>query len=196
MAPTKLLTTTQAAKMCCVHRRTMLRWVDDNIIPSHRTGGGRNRILLSDLLAFMTERGMPLPPEHAAPRIAIVDDDKRIVRYWTKLLRREVEEVEIRTANDGFTAGALIATFQPHLVLLDVVIEGVSGLEVCQWIRQQDDLQGTHVVVVSGHLDEELTKQLLKAGAAECFEKPIGAKTLRQIVATYVKPEIGRYMTT
>lgn len=165
------LSTLQAAELCGVGRSTMLRWVKAGLIPSFTTGGGHRRMLRNDLLGFMHERGMPV--EEGGPRIAVVDDDPNHVAALCRLIELHLPEAEVRTAFDGFRGGMLVTEFKPDLLFLDYMMPGVNGVEVCRTIRATPALSETRIVVVSGHVNDELERELRAIGAEQVLSKPI-----------------------
>lgn len=177
------LTTTEAARLCQVARRTMIRWVDAEKVPHHRTPGGRARILRTDLAAFLREQGMPVPVEldDAPIRIAIVDDDRQIVAALTRLVERVLSDADIRSARDGFTAGLLLSSFRPQLLLLDLSMPGMDGYEVLRRIRLQSELDAMAVVVVTGLADPDV-ERLRSLGAQEVLSKPVHPRDLQPIL--------------
>jgi len=181
----KLVTTGEAARLCSVDPRTIARWTDAGLIKAHRTAGGRRRLDRSELLAFMRAQGMPVPGRiHGGDqaRIAVVDDDPVVVRALSRALKRVVPGADCRTASDGFAAGLLLASFQPDLVLLDVVMPGMSGVEVCAHIRAAPQLAGAAILAVSGHLTSSVREQLLAAGANGFLAKPFDPHVLEATV--------------
>ncbi len=189
----RILTTGQAAQLCSVDRRTVLRWVQTGLLPGYRTAGDRTRIRYEDLVAFMRAHEMPLDDEPATPRVGIVDDQPAVIRSLRRNILRAFPDVLIESAGDGFAAGILATTFRPHLLFLDVVMPGMDGVEVCQRIRADESLQGTSVVVVSGHLEPGLERRLLKAGADRFIVKPFAmADVLRAVVELAILPARGK----
>ena len=184
-----VLSTTEAARLCQVDRRTMLRWVDNGLLPHHRTGGGRRRILVQDLVAFMHERGMPVPSalDPGPVRVAIVDDDTAFARSLNRFVTSVLPEADIRQAADGFAAGLLLSSFRPHLVLLDLVMPGLDGYEVLRRIRQQQELDGTAVVIISGSLTEAGAEQLQAMGAAATLAKPLEPERLQAVIVNLTR---------
>lgn len=184
-----VLSTTEAARLCQVDRRTMLRWVDNGLLPHHRTGGGRRRILVQDLVAFMHERGMPVPSalDPGPVRVAIVDDDTAFARSLNRFVTSVLPEADIRVAADGFAAGLLLSSFRPHLVLLDLVMPGLDGYEVLRRIRQQQELDGTAVVIISGSLTEAGAEQLQAMGAAATLAKPLEPERLQAVIVNLTR---------
>jgi len=179
-----VLTTTEAGKLCAVDRRTMLRWVDQGLLPHHRTGGGRRRILRSDLREFMAGRGMPIPRELASgpPRVVIVDDDPTFVASLRRFVLATVPEARVEVAEDGFAAGLLVSEVRPHLVFLDIVMPGMNGLEVLSRIRERPDLDATTVVVISGSMTPATARAIRLDGAADAMGKPPEPGRLRRLL--------------
>lgn len=142
-----------------------------------------------DLLRFMERQGIPRTPEPARPpRVAIVDDDPTVVRAIERILRRARPDLVIRTANNGFDAGLLVASLVPDLVFLDVVMPGLSGVEVCASIKSTPALSSTRVVIVSGHLTARVRAELAVAGADSILEKPFSAREILDALSQLLAP--------
>ncbi len=182
----KAFSTQQAAGYCGVDRRSMLRWVKAGVLPSYQTGGGRWRIRPHDLVAFMRDRGMPIPGELAIrpPTVVIVDDDPSFLSALERIVTKAVPDARVVTAGDGFTGGMLVAAERPDLLLLDVQMEGLDGVGVCRQIRANDDLSEVAIVIVSGHLTEATEAELRSLGVADCLPKPVAPEAISQVVRT------------
>jgi excisionase family DNA binding protein len=185
-----LLTTGQAAALCGVDPKTIARWGDAGLVPTHRTAGGRRRMRREDLLAFLRRQGMPVLArrEAAPPRILVVDDEEMVVRSLERILTRAFPTAHLQHAYNGFEAGLRVAADRPDLVLLDVVMPGVSGVDVCAAIRSQRSLAHTRVVVVSGHLGPVVRAQLTAVGADAFVAKPFTPKELLAVVEPFIGP--------
>ncbi|MEM6960656.1 MAG: response regulator [Myxococcota bacterium] len=168
------LTTGQAALLCGVDRRTVARWADAGIVPSFRTAGGRRRIARADIVAFMRKSGIPVPPEVAtqdpeAPRIAVCDSNGKLTSTLPTAIRAVCPRAVVRSANDAFSAGVLVASFAPDVVFLDLIMPGLGGVDVCQNIRTWPPLRGVKIVIISEHITEGVRQQFLRAGAFTCL---------------------------
>ncbi|MCD4769312.1 MAG: response regulator, partial [Bacteroidales bacterium] len=72
-------------------------------------------------------------------RILLVDDEQDILEFLSYTLRREGFIVD--TASDGVTAISKSTSFLPHLILLDVMMPGMDGIEACERIRNSPGLE-------------------------------------------------------
>jgi len=184
--------TQQAAALCGVDRRSMLRWVKAGVLPSFQTGGGRWRILREDLVSFMQERGMPIPADLVPepPKVVIVDDDAGFASALRRIVSARRPDARVLTASDGFTGGMLVSDEHPHLLLLDVQMEGLDGVEVCRRLRANEALNSVKVVIVSGFLTDDQERELLKLGVERCCRKPLAPSVVHEIVDSLLPPPL------
>lgn len=183
-----ILSTHDVAEYCGVSPRTVLRWVDAGVLPGFLTGGGRRRISRDDLLSFMRGRGMPVPPGLVTwrDRVAIIDDDTLHTQLVERHLNTLGPALKVQTAADGFAAGAMLFSFRPHLVFLDLVMPGLDGFEVCRRIRSESAFEGTGVVVITAHVSPPVRSRLLELGADEVISKPFRREDLSGVLARFV----------
>ena len=71
-------------------------------------------------------------------RILIVEDEKKIARFLE--LELQHEGYEVQTAGDGRTGLSLALSWEPDLMILDLMLPGLSGIEVCRRLRHDSDL--------------------------------------------------------
>lgn len=172
------------AKHCGVSHRTVLRWIKAGYINAYQLPGrGDHRVLVEDCIKFLQDHTIPVPGElrEAAPtlRVLIVEDDEAAANYMAALLRRDGFTVEV--AADGFQAGAMLSSFRPNLMILDLNIPNLSGLEVLGYVRRTADLQRVKVLVASAMPQEELD-QAISAGADAALRKPFKGPELKEAV--------------
>ncbi len=100
-------------------------------------------------------------------RILAIDDNPQIQKLVKVNLQARGYFVQI--AGSGEEAIDLFKIGEYDLVLLDLILPGISGIDVCTWIRQQSEIP---IIVLSAHSDEELKVQALDAGADDYVTKP------------------------
>jgi len=109
-------------------------------------------------------------------KILIVDDESGARAALEFLLRRE--GFEVRDAADGPSAIQECATFRPDLILLDIMMPGMNGFEVCRHIKATPETRLTPVVLVTGLTTTEDRITGINAGADDFLSKPIDLNEL------------------
>ncbi len=107
-------------------------------------------------------------------RVLVVDDEKGVREALRQLL--EYEEVEVRTAASGAEALSIYPDFLPHLVLLDVKMAGLDGLDTLSRIRELDPK--AQVVMISGHGTIQTALEATRRGAYDFLEKPLDTERI------------------
>ena len=109
-------------------------------------------------------------------KVLIADDEPNIVVSLEFLMQREGHAVTI--ARDGVAALAAIRSERPDLVLLDVMMPGMSGFDVCQAVRADPDLAGVRIVMLTAKgRDTDLAKGTA-LGADAYVTKPFSTHEL------------------
>jgi len=105
--------------------------------------------------------------------ILAVDDDPQI----QKLIREnlQVRGYAVQVAPDGEKALDIFKAQEFDLILLDLILPGISGIDVCLWIRQRSDVP---IIVLSAREDEELKVKALDSGADDYVTKPFSQADL------------------
>ena len=106
-------------------------------------------------------------------RILVVDDEPQI----TRVLRTSLsgQGYDIRTANDGETALGIMKTWTPDLVITDLSMPNMDGLELCRQLRKATQIP---IIVLSVRGEERTKVQALDAGADDYVTKPFGIDEL------------------
>ena len=102
-------------------------------------------------------------------RVLVVDDEKGVREALKQVL--EFESIEVQTCASGFDAVQSYTEFHPHLVFLDVKMQGLDGLEVLKRLREHDP--HAQVVMISGHGTIQTAVEATQLGAYDFLEKPL-----------------------
>ncbi len=117
-------------------------------------------------------------------KVLIVDDDSNIAELISLYLTKECFETLI--VNDGETALSSLDTFSPNLILLDLMLPGIDGYQVCREVRSKGNIP----IIMLSAKGEVFDKVLgLELGADDYMEKPFDAKEL----VARVKAVLRRY---
>jgi two-component system response regulator ResD len=115
--------------------------------------------------------------------VLVVDDDDMIRRLVRAVL--EADEFDVVEARDGETALRLASQTRPAVVVLDVMMPGLDGVEVCRRL----DHERVKVVVLTARDDPGLEKECRDAGADAFLTKPFSSVDLLDLVAELVSTE-------
>jgi len=108
------------------------------------------------------------------PKILIIDDDPDIRMLMNVLMKKQGYEVE--TAFNKEDALIKLQKFQPSVILLDVLLSGADGRELCKQIKQTPDLQTVPVIMISAH--PGAAENINSYGADDFISKPINSENL------------------
>lgn len=115
-------------------------------------------------------------PAQAAFRVLVVDDDRDMARFLGLLLGKEGVAVEI--ASDGESAMRSIEASPPEMVLLDVLLPGRSGFEICERLKSDPATALIPVILVTALEDQESRVRGIQAGADDFLSKPVRREEL------------------
>lgn len=126
-------------------------------------------------------------PSSLTPRILVVDDETPIIELVSGYLRREGWTVLI--ASEGHQALEIVRTEQPDVVVLDLMLPGLDGLEVCRQLRTFSD---AYVLMLTARSEEIDRVVGLSLGADDYLVKPFSPRELvARIKALLRRPRVG-----
>lgn len=117
----------------------------------------------------------------SAARVLIVDDDPSVVETLSAVLRDAKQSYAVETAAKGADAIATLFWQRPDLVLLDIKLPDMSGIEVLKRIHKSDP--SIPVIMVSGNATEATFAEALKHGAFAYIPKPFNVLYIDHLVA-------------
>jgi two-component system alkaline phosphatase synthesis response regulator PhoP len=125
-------------------------------------------------------------------KILLVDDEKDILEFLAYNLKKEGYGVS--TARNGLEAIELARSEKPHLIILDVMMPKMDGIEACSIIRTIADLNNTIIVFLTARGEDYSQIAGFDAGADDYITKPVKPKVLvsriKALLRRYQEPEI------
>lgn len=174
------LTPNEVAQWMMVSPVTVRSWAQKGLLQAEVTPGGHRRFRREEVERFARQWN---PQGNKGPlRVLIVDDDRAIVGFLKELLEGGNYQTVVETAHDGFDAGRKVHAFSPDIVLLDFMMPGIKGSEVCRQIKQLPGPSQVRVIAMSGYLTPENEAELLAAGAECCLSKPVDTNRLLNLM--------------
>lgn len=176
----KFLGTLRIARMCQVTPATVAHWIDQGYLKGHRTPTGHRRVDAEDLVAFLREHSMPVPPElenevpEAKDAIVVVEDDKS----YGKLLLRAIESSDIKAdvtlAVTGMDGLIEIGRANPAVVVLDYSLPDLNAAEVVERLLAPGRQLDAEVLIVTGGVQDGDVQRLHALGVKEIVQKADG----------------------
>ncbi|HET8580557.1 MAG TPA: response regulator [Nitrospiraceae bacterium] len=114
------------------------------------------------------------------PKILVADDSIAVRKVAERLLTEAGLDVALAASADE--AIALLANERPDLIVSDVIMPDKSGYEVCSFVRAQESLSSTPVLLISGIVNEEVTRQAESCRADGVLKKPFQGSSLKDMV--------------
>ena len=118
-------------------------------------------------------------------KILVVDDDPDIVEILRYNLR--LEGYEVKTALNGKEAIKKANLFLPQIILLDVMMPEMNGIDACHQIRQYPSLNNSHIIFLSARAEDFTQLAAFDAGGDDYITKPVKPKILLKKISSIFK---------
>lgn len=116
-------------------------------------------------------------------KVLVIDDHETFRTLSAKILKLDGHQVI--TAGNGRDALAIVRAQRPDIVLLDVMMPGMDGYQICRRIKQDPVTKDSVVVMVTG-IPEEASSRSFQAGADDHVSKPISPTQMRDLVQRWL----------
>jgi excisionase family DNA binding protein len=181
----KPLKTNEAAQYLGVSRSSLTNWARQGLIGGGATPGGHYRFSLEELDKFAESRGLAKNPSAtgAPARILVVDDDEPF-RAFVREALEIFDGYELKEASDGLGGAFLAGSWRPDLMILDIRMPNLNGVELLRRIRENEETSAAEVIVASAHISPEARAEIEKLGVGMLLEKPV---RLAKLVAAIQK---------
>ncbi|MFH1691815.1 MAG: response regulator [Candidatus Omnitrophota bacterium] len=189
----EIFSTFEISKICNVHHTTVICWIKEKKLLAYLTPGGHRRVKKEDLLDFMCKFSIPIPDTLARSNksILVVDDDREALDELSSALRAEGFEVNL--AFSGFEAGKKVYVSKPDLILLDFMMPGMDGFEVCSILKSDKETASIPIIAVTALNGGDEVEKIKKCGVKLYFSKPLDLARLIKAVRDVLKISCGVY---
>lgn len=169
------------ASICQTGVENVLNWIQDGKIIYFQIPGGHCRVAHDSLERFLEDNRMLKPESWNGSvekfRVLVVEDDRDLLEIIGELLKNEMR-LEVRTEDNGFNAGLQIASWHPDLILLDFVMEGMNGFDVCKKLRENPETIDIPVLALTALTSPENRRAVLNCGVSDFLGKPFSSEDL------------------
>ncbi|MCX6122562.1 MAG: response regulator [Ignavibacteriales bacterium] len=117
-------------------------------------------------------------------KVLIIDDDPSLRRLVQVLFERDGFDVSL--ASEGSEGVQLALMNPPHIIILDIMMEGLHGFEVCKMLRANSSMRRTAIIIISGKSYKPDIDKAMELGADAYVVKPFSPKELLQIAIEHM----------
>ncbi len=168
-------TTGEIASLSHVTINAVKKWINSGKLNAFKTPGGHYRINRDDFRDFISKYRLKIKDElfPEKKKILITDDTPEVVNLLKEAIEtRWQDSYEVETAADGYEALIKVGDFKPDLLVLDIRMPRIDGLEVCRRLREQESTRSIKILAITGYGTDEKDRSF-KAGADYCLSKPL-----------------------
>ena len=185
--PEPPFTTGDISRYCHTTVMQINRWIKSGKLRAFRNPGGQHRITREEFRRFLERNEMPVIEdffkEKLRKKILVADNDATVVDAISYLLKAQPDNYEVEVSRDGYETLIKAGDFKPDLLILDIMMPKIDGLEVCRRLRQSKDItQGIKILAITGHSEAYDRDMVLENGANEYLLKPFEKKSLLDYV--------------
>jgi len=181
--------------MLGVGLNTIKRWISSGDLQGIRTPGGHWRIPEAGLLGFMRTHGMQVPQDEEGPaRLLIVDDDPSVCALLTAVLEQAKFTCEVKCIHDGYSGLIQIGSWRPDVLVLDILMPGINGVDVLHRLRSDHELLGDMaIVVITSAFDQPKVMRAIRETRPDAIlPKPVDIQQLLTAIGTCMARKTDR----
>lgn len=125
----------------------------------------------------------------AKQKILVVDDEEDILEILKYNL--EKEGFDVKTAGDGNAGIEIAEKFEPHLIILDIMMPGMDGIEVCQKLRANPKFSNTIIAFLTARSEAFTQITALDSGGDDFINKPIKPNVLKSRINALLRRQVN-----
>lgn len=190
MLKEEFLTTGDVATYCEVTTNGVKKWISEGKLKAFQTPGKHFRITKRDFKDFLVSFHFPVDPRFFGlnkKKILIVDDEPKFIQFAVDVLGGIDNEFLIKSAENGYEALIKLGSFKPDLLILDIRMPKIDGIEVLKRIRKNSQRKDLKIMITTAFMEEK--ENVLREGADDFLLKPISVNLLQESVMTLLGNE-------
>ncbi|MBD2305352.1 response regulator [Chroococcidiopsis sp. FACHB-1243] len=139
---------------------------------------------------MQTRFSFSLEADSSQPLVLAVDDNDDNLQLLAQILA--IADCDYMTAVDGTSAILKAKSYRPSLILLDMMLPDISGIDVTRTLKQDPQTQAIPIIAVTAMARTEDKESFIAAGCVECAIKPYDIVQLEAVIRKYAFGEIGK----
>ncbi|MBD3187421.1 response regulator [Candidatus Bathyarchaeota archaeon] len=118
-------------------------------------------------------------------KIFIVEDNEKNMSLFNAILKT-IPDIEVKSAERGDEGFEMIKQGEPDLIILDVQLPGMNGIEICKELRKIEKFNELPIIAVTAFTMKGDQERIMAAGFTEYISKPIRVKNFKETVSGYI----------
>ena len=157
--------------------------VQDNQLNCIENSTGLKRFSREEIERYACDNDLTLiQPVNEFTRILVVDDDEVMASYLIELLLAQKRKIKAQYAVNSEESHSKIKEFNPHIILLDIMMPDLDGFDICSLLKLSPLTRGIRIIALTGQCTDENIKTIMDSGAEACLSKPVDSNKLMDAI--------------
>ncbi len=176
-------TTIETSKLLDVSVRTVQLWVESGSLEAWKTAGGHRRIVAKSVHDYIAQRksGSFRKPSNTK-RVLIVEDNPTVAKFYKAAIDSWGQAIDVVIKQDGFEGLLDIGQSPPDLLISDIYMPGMDGLQMIRSLYKSEQLTSDKIIVISGLSNDSIDERGGVPSGVEFFAKPVNVEDLKRAV--------------
>lgn len=174
--------TVEAAKLLGVSVRTIQLWVENGALEAWKTAGGHRRIVAASIDNYISTHQTTLESGGGKKNVLVVEDNPTVSKFYEAAIKSWNLPVNITVKNDGFEGLVEIGRHVPDLVISDIYMPGMDGLQMIRSLYKSNLLSSDQIIIISGLTAESIQDRGGIPSGVDFFTKPVDIEQLKKSV--------------
>jgi len=180
MSDKNFYTTIEAAKLLRVSVRTVQLWVENGALEAWKTAGGHRRIAKGSVDNYIQQSQKTVSENSAKKRVLIVEDNPTVSKFYEAAINSWGQDIEVISKNDGFEGLIEIGRQIPDVLVTDIYMPGMDGLQMIQSLYKSKLLFSDRIIVISGLSTQSIDERGGIPSEVDFFTKPIDIEQFKK----------------
>ncbi|MFT6407541.1 MAG: excisionase family DNA binding protein [Arenicella sp.] len=182
MADKEFYSTIEASKLLGVSVRTAQLWVENGSLEAWKTPGGHRRIVAKSVNDYINDNQTTPPRSSNKMRVLVVEDNPTVSKFYEAAIKSWGQSIEVIAKKDGFEGLLEIGRQVPDLLISDIYMPGMDGLQMIRSLYTSELLSVEKIIVISGLSNESIIERGGIPLGIDFFIKPVDVLQLKQAV--------------
>jgi len=157
-------------------------WVESGALEAWKTAGGHRRIVASSVDDYIENRQTTTENDKGRKSVLVVEDNPTVSKFYEAAIKSWNLPVDVIVKNDGFEGLVEIGRKVPDLVISDVYMPGMDGLQMIRSMYKSQLLSSDQIIIISGLTQESIQDRGGIPSGVAFFSKPVNVEQLKNSV--------------